>query len=646
MELPKNYNSKDFEEKIYKQWEESGYFNPDNLKLPPEAEPYCIVLPPPNITARLHLGHASMVVNEDAFIRFARMNGKRALWIPGTDHAAIATQNVVEKKLWKEEKKTRHDLGREAFLKKVWEFLYETQAVIQNQIRRMGGSLDWSREAFTMDEKRSIAVREMFCRMFEEGIIYRGDRIVNWCPRCASTLSDDEVEYKETTGKLYYMHYGPFVLATARPETKFGDTAFAVHPDDERYKEWIGKTVEVEGAVGPMRITVIADKEADPKFGTGIIKVTPAHSFADFEIAGRHHLPIVPVINEQGRMNERTGKYAGLTTAECREKLVEDLRRDGKIEKIEDYQHNLSVCYRCGASIEPMVSQQWFVAVNKALPRLGNKSLKEKALEVADNKEIQFIPSRFENSYRQWMSNLHDWCISRQIWFGHRIPVWYCADCGKMTCAREANLKACADCGSARVKQDEDSLDTWFSSGLWTFSTLGWPGKTKDLETFHPTAILETGYDILTLWVSRMIMMSLFALEEVPFRVVYLHGLVRDMQGRKMSKSLGNGIDPVEMIDKYGTDALRLSLAVGVTAGNDIRLGEPKIDSMKKFINKLWNISRYILTSVDLSKKEIDKNTLTLADRWILKRNEEVVREITRLIGEYKIGAASDLLKE
>ncbi|TSC56094.1 MAG: valyl-tRNA synthetase [Parcubacteria group bacterium Gr01-1014_18] len=658
--IAKQYEAGSVEGRIYKMWEESGYFNPDNLKLPESAKSFCIVLPPPNITDKLHLGHAAMVAIEDVMIRYARMSGYRALWIPGTDHAAIATQNVVEKRLQKEEGKTRHDLGKEKFLEHVWKFLYETQSMIQKQIRNMGGSLDWSREAFTLDKPRAKAVSEMFCRMYGEGVIYRGHRIVNWCPRCESTLADDEIEYKEKEEKLYWIKYGPFVLATSRPETKLGDTAVAVHPDDPRYKEWIGKTVKISGVLGEFEVKVVADEVVDPKFGSGIIKVTPAHSFVDFEIGLRHQLPVKAVINEKGRMMENCGKYAGMTVAECREAIVADMEAMGIMDRVEDYTHNLSVCYRCSTAIEPLVSKQWFISVDKKLDRLGGKSLKEKALEAAKSDEIRFVPERFTKRYSNWMENLHDWCISRQIWFGHPIPVWYCQDCKEMTCARDEKLSECPSCHGSKLTQDPDSLDTWFSSGTWTFSTLGWPdnqdskgNKTGDLAKFHPTSVLETGYEIITLWVSRMVMMSFFALGEIPFNTVYLHGLILDAQGKKMSKSKGNGIDPLDMIPKYGTDALRLSILLGNTPGTDMKFSEEKIDAAKRFVNKLWNISRYILTSIDLEKAkktDIKSLVLTTADRWIIARSNEMIalsRECLDIEGRnYKISMLGEALRE
>ncbi len=619
-ELDKAYNPGENEDKIYKKWEESGYFNPDNLNLASDAPSYTIVLPPPNVTDKLHIGHASTVAIEDLLIRYHRLLGERTLWLPGTDHAAIATQNVVEKRLLRESGKTRQDLGREKFLEEVWTFLKSTQATILHQVRKMGASLDWSRLAFTLDEDRQLAVRTMFKEMYDEGVIYQGERIVNWCPRCHSTLADDEVEYKEEKAKLYWIKYGPFILATSRPETKLGDTAVAVHPDDPRYAKLVGQEVDIPGVLGVFKVKVVADKAVDMNFGSGAIKVTPAHSFIDNEIAQRHNLPSKKIINEDGCLMENCGKYAGLTTKAAREAIVSDMEKMGLMNHIdEDYLHNSAVCYRCGTVIEPLPSKQWFIGVDRKVKRLGGKSLKEKALEAALKKEVEFIPERFNKRYIDWMTNLHDWCISRQIWFGHQIPVWYKG--------KEIYVGLEAPNGDG-WRQDSDTLDTWFSSGMWTFSTLGWPTnykdgkKLNDLAKFHPTQVLETGYEILTLWVSRMIMMSLFALNEVPFKHVYLHGIILDDKGKKMSKSKGNGVDPLDMISKYGTDATRLSLLMGSTPGNDSRFSEEKVEAKRNFINKLWNISRFILTLTDekyFAAQADKKPTIkTVADEWIL----------------------------
>lgn len=647
-ELSKVYNPSENEDKIYQKWEESGYFNPDNLELPKEAKSYTIVFPPPNVTDKLHIGHASTVAIEDLLIRYHRLLGERTLWLPGTDHAAIATQNVVEKKLLKETGKTRHDLGREVFLKEVYKFLEITQATILHQVKKMGASLDWSRLAFTLDAPRQLAVRTMFKAMYDEGVIYRGERIVNWCPRCHSTLADDEVEHKEQPAKLYWIKYGPFVLATSRPETKLGDTAVAVHPDDPRYKKLVGQELDIKGVLGVFKVKVVADKEVDMNFGSGAIKVTPAHSFVDNDIAKRHNLPSKKIINEDGRMMGNCGKYAGLTTKEAREAIVDDMQAMGLVDHIdENYLHNLAVCYRCGTVIEPLPSKQWFIAVDKKIKRLNNKSLKEKAIEAASEQKIEFIPERFNKRYLDWMNNLHDWCISRQIWFGHQIPVWY---------RGEEIYVGLEKPEGENWKQDQDTLDTWFSSGMWTFSTLGWPTnyqnnkKTGDLAKFHPTQVLETGYEILTLWVSRMVMMSFFALNEAPFEKVYLHGIILDDKGKKMSKSKGNGVDPLDMITKYGTDATRLSLLMGSTPGNDSRFSEDKVEAKRNFINKLWNISRFILSTTDekyyltsINKKPATK---TLADEWILEELSYLARSVAGRLDNFDFSLAAEDLNE
>lgn len=657
--LAKTYDFNENEEKIYKKWEKSGYFNPDNLDLPENAPSYTIVLPPPNITDKLHLGHSSMLAIEDLMIRYHRMNGFRTLWVPGTDHAAIATQNVVEKRIYNEEGLTRHDLGREKLLERVWEFLRGTQSMILKQTRSMGASLDWSREAFTLDEQRVKAVRKMFVDMYNEGIIYRGERIVNWCPRCKSTLADDEVEHEEQKGMLYTFKYNedfPIAISTTRPETKLADTAVAVNPKDDRYKDLIGKEYEVDFFGVNLNIKIIADWKVDMEYGTGALGVTPAHSMVDWQMAEENDLPIIKAINEDGNINEGFGDFSGKTSLEARKLIVEKLKEADLIEKEEEIDNNLSVCYRCDTSIEPMPSKQWFVAVDKKLERLGNKSLKQKAIQAAKKEEIKFIPNKFTKRYLDWMENLHDWCISRQIWFGHRIPAWYCSDCNEVTIS-ETDLTECSKCKSKNVKQDEDSLDTWFSSGMWTFSTLGWPDtyengeKLGDLKKFHPTQVLETGYEIITLWVSRMILMSYFALDEIPFENVYLHGMVLDKHGKKMSKSKGNGIDPLDMIEKFGTDAVRLSLLIGNTPGNNLRLSEEKIEGYRNFINKIWNISRYILSfhTDDKSGKLFDEKNqklMTASDKWICRKFYDLIEEVTDEIKNYNFSRAGEKLKE
>jgi len=644
IELEKAYNPEANEDKIYEAWVKSGYFNPDNLDLPENAKTYTIVLPPPNVTDKLHMGHVANIAIEDLLIRYHRMLGERALWLPGTDHAAIATQNVVEKKLLKERGQSRQDLGREKFLEEVWAFLKDTQSTILHQAKKLGSSLDWSRQTFTLDAERQLAVRTMFKDMYEAGVVYRGERIVNWCPRCASTLADDEVEYKEEKGKLYWIKYGPFVLATSRPETKLGDTAVAVHPDDKRYKALVGKELDIEGVLGKFKVVVVADKAVDMNFGSGAIKVTPAHSFVDNEIAQRHNLPSKKIINEEGRMMANCGKYAGLTTREAREAIVADMAKMGLIDHIEEgYVHNMAICYRCGTVIEPLPSKQWFVAVDKKIKRLGNKSLKERAIAVAEKGQIRFVPERFQKRYLDWMNDLHDWCVSRQIWFGHQIPVWYKGE------EIFVGLEAPAGVGWC---QDIDTLDTWFSSGMWTFSTLGWPKnfaageKSGDLARFHPTQVLETGYEIITLWVSRMIMMSLFALDEIPFETVYLHGMILDKTGKKMSKSKGNGVDPLDMVKKYGADASRLSVLMGYTPGNDARFSEEKAEAKRNLINKLWNISRFILGAADKASGLERPAGETAADKWILASLDELTVRVTKNLDDFDFSLAAENLAD
>ncbi len=641
LSMDKAYEAKKHEDKIYKKWEKSGAFTP---KIDKNKIPFVISMPPPNATGVLHLGHAVMLALEDIMIRYHRMRGDSALWLPGTDHASIATQNKVEQLLAKKSL-TKYDLGRKKFIKEVEKYVKNSQDTIRNQIRKMGSSCDWSRERYTLDKGLTDAVQEVFIRMYKDGLIYRGDRIVNWCPRCESTLANDEVEYKEVQEKLYWINYGPFVLATTRPETKLGDTAVAVNPDDKRYKGMVGKKYSIPGVLGEFEVIVIADKSVDINFGSGAVKVTPAHSFADFEMAQRHNVPMKSIIDEKGRMKENCGKYAGMTTLECREEIVKDMDKMGLIKKIEPYTHNLSVCYRCGSPIEPLISKQWFINVDKPAISDGKKkkSLKEKAIEVVKNGEIKILPSKFNKTYFNWMENLHDWCISRQIWFGHRIPVWYCKECGNIEVQKEEPSK-CKKCGSKDFKQDADTLDTWFSSGLWTFSTLGWPKKTTDLEYFHPTSVMETGYDILFFWVARMIIMTQYALKQIPFHTVYLHGLIRDKFGQKMSKSRPETcIDPLEMIEKYGTDAVRLSLIIGSTPGNDMRLYEEKIAGYRNFINKIWNAARFALMNVekDEFKEEFKPYMIkSFADKWIVSELQELIREVDKCMKNYAFSDA------
>lgn len=649
-ELEKAYNPTESEDKIYQIWLESGYFNPDNLPLSSSAKSYTIVLPPPNVTDKLHMGHAATIAIEDLLVRYHRQKGEKTLWLPGTDHAAIATQNVVEKKMLKENGKSRHELGREKFLEEVWSFLKTTQSTILLQAKKLGASLDWSRQAFTLDEARQLAVRTMFKDMYEEGVIYRGERIVNWCPRCASTLADDEVEYKEQEAKLYTFKYSldfPIAISTTRPETKLGDTAVAVNPKDERYKKYIAKNFEVDFCGQALNVKIIADHNVDQDFGTGALGVTPAHSLVDWQMAETNKLPVVKVIGEDGLIKEGFGRYSGCRTEEARNILVEEIKKRGLLIQEEDFRNNLSVCYRCGTPIEPLPSKQWFIAVDKKLERLGGKSLKERAIEAARQGEIKFVPERFSKRYLDWMGSLHDWCISRQIWFGHQIPVWQRGE--------EIFVGLEAPQGDG-WQQDQDTLDTWFSSGMWTFSTLGWPQNYKDgkklgdLDKFHPTQVLETGYEIITLWVSRMIMMSFFALGEIPFETVYLHGMILDKEGKKMSKSKGNGVDPLDMVAGYGADASRLSLLMGQTPGNDARFSEEKVEAKRNFINKLWNISRFILSATDEKffvslpgQKPMPK---TAADRWILLEMDSLKKNVTADLEVFDFSRAAEELTE
>ncbi len=641
-DLPTAYKADLFEDPIYQSWEKAGAFKPVT-KRNSKKKPFTIIMPPPNATGTLHLGHASMLALQDIMIRYHRMKGEPTLWIPGTDHAAIATQNKVEK-LLAEHSITRHDLGRKKFIEEVEEFVKGSQSTIRNQVRKMGSSCDWSRETYTLDAGPSLAVRTVFKQMYDDGLIYRGNRIVNWCPRCQSTLADDEVKYKEVQSKFYYLKYGPFIIGTARPETKFLDKVVVVHPDDKRYKKYLGKSFDVPWINGMLKATVIGDKASDPEFGSGAMTITPAHSMIDFEIAQRHKFEIVKIIDEKGNLTDAAGKeFAGMNAKLAREKIIEKLQEKGLVDRIdENYRHNLSICYRCDTTIEPLTSTQWFISVDKKIPK-RNKTLKQLSIEVVKNGKIEILPEKFEKIYTHWMGNLHDWCISRQIWFGHQIPVWYCKNCKAETVEIDTPQK-CKKCKSSELQQDPDVLDTWFSSGLWTFSTLGWPKKTSDLKTFHPTSVLETGYDILFFWVARMILMTTYALNEVPFKTVYLHGLVRTRNGEKMSKSKPETcIDPLDMIAKYGADALRLSMVIGGGPGNDIRLYEEKIAGFRNFVNKIWNVTRFILlntTPEDLAKSFNKKDVKTTADKWILTRLQKLIKESTQLIEKYHFSEA------
>jgi len=824
-ELPKAYEAKAYETEVYSTWEASGFFNPDNL--PAQGEPFSIAMPPPNATGTLHLGHATMLAIQDLVVRFMRLRGRKVLWVPGTDHAAIATQNVVEKKILKEEGKRRHDLGRDQLLQRVNEFVEGSKATIRSQVRAMGASCDWSRERYTLDPGLSSAVREVFVRLYNDKLIYRGKRIVNWCYRCGTTLADDEVEYREEKAKFYYLKYGPIVIGTARPETKVLDKVIIVHPDDARYKQFVGTEFDVAWIDSSVRARVVADPAADMATGTGAMTITPAHSFVDFDLAQKYGFEIVDIIGQDGRLTNNAGKFSGLKVAAARAAIVDELTQKGLVERIdENYVHNLAVCYRCGTAVEPLPSEQWFVAVDKSF-RLGwfrKSTLKQLALKAVRSGSIALVPDRFTKVYFHWLENLRDWCISRQIWFGHRIPAWRCPNghwcvtddepmrltvvrhgltdwneegriqgttevpldegevqrtyaiadelstktkydlivtsplvrarqsaaifAEKLHCPivpeerihernygsfegrlvtdikndepnyyrdklnypiagaetypqMEARLSGwladvvrryrgksvlvvghtammralksvleapsneelsnyrpkleepfivnvigrCRECNSWAMKQDEDTLDTWFSSSLWTFSTLGWPVPTRELAAFHPTSLMETGYDILSFWVARMVLMTSYVLKQVPFHTVYLHGLVRDKQGRKMSKSLGNGIDPVEMIQKYGADALRLSMIIGTAPGNDFGLYEEKIAGYRNFVNKLWNICRFALLSVAEPKMiDVPPSAKTLADRWVLSRLAQVTELVTKKIETYELSEAGEAL--
>jgi valyl-tRNA synthetase len=633
----KPYNHLEVESRTYEEWLASGYFNPD--KLPARhVEPYTIVLPPPNVTGTLHMGHAAMIAIEDILIRYKRMQGYKTLWIPGTDHAAIATQSKVEKDLTKKEGKNRHDLGREEFLKRVNDFALASHDTIVGQVIKMGASIDWSREAFTLDEKRNLAVRTAFKEMYDLGLIYRGNRIVNWDPKGQTTISDDEIVYVEEKTKFYYFKYGPFTIGTSRPETKFGDKYVVMHPDDKRYEDYKhGQKIDLEWINGPITATIIKDNSIDMEFGTGVMTITPFHSMVDFDIAQRHNLEGEQIIDRLGKLLPIAGEFAAMKIAEARKKMLEKLKEKGLLVKEEDYAHNVATAERTGGIIEPQVMLQWFIAVNKKFKKNGKeRTLKEMMIDAVESKKINIVPDRFEKTYFSWINNLRDWCISRQIWYGHRIPVWYKGE--------EIYVGVEAPKGEG-WKQDEDTLDTWFSSGLWTFSTLGWPEKTVDLNTFHPTDVLETGYDILFFWVARMILMTGCLLDTVPFKTVYLHGLVRTASGEKMSKSKPEtNINPLDMIEKYGADATRLSLIIGNGPGNDLKLSEDKIKGYKHFANKLWNITRFVLTSVD--GEELDKGF----DKWSdadAKLNEELsslLKEITGDIENYRLYLAAEKL--
>lgn len=630
-ELAKTYDPQEVEDRIYDFWLSGGYFHaePD-----PEKQPYTIVIPPPNITGQLHMGHALDETLQDILIRWRRMQGYSALWLPGTDHASIATEAKIVEAMRKEGI-TKDEIGREAFLERAWKWKEKYGGRIMEQLKKLGSSCDWERERFTLDEGCSKAVREVFVRLYEKDLIYRGERIINWCPHCRTSISDAEVEFSEHDGFFWHLRYpfkdgsGYIQLATTRPETMLGDTAVAVHPEDERYAGLVGKTLVLP--LVNREIPLIADTYVERDFGTGVVKITPAHDPNDFEVGLRHDLPIINVMDDGGNMNENAGKYAGMPAMEARKQIVEDLKAQGFLVEVEPIKHNVGSCYRCGIVVEPRVSKQWFVKM---------KPLAQPALQEVKDGKVKFVPDRFEKIYDHWMENIKDWCISRQLWWGHRIPAWYCQDCGETVVSRE-EPHTCPKCGSENLKQDEDTLDTWFSSALWPFSTLGWPDKTEDLKYFYPTDTLVTGYDIIFFWVARMIFSGIEQMGEVPFHTVLIHGLVRDAKGRKMSKSLGNGIDPLEIIEKFGADALRFTLATGNSPGNDMRFSDEKVESSRNFANKIWNASRFILMNIDGHdvKNELPAN-LAMEDRWIIDSFNRVTKEITENLEHFELGIA------
>ncbi len=634
-ELAKTYEPQEVEDRIYEFWTKGNYFHaePD-----PKKKPYTIVIPPPNITGQLHMGHALDETLQDILIRWRRMQGYCALWLPGTDHASIATEAKIVEAM-RQEGVTKEEIGREAFLERAWDWKRQYGGRIVEQLKKLGSSCDWERERFTLDEGCSKAVREVFVRLYEKGLIYRGERIINWCPHCKTSISDAEVEFEEKAGHFWHLRYpfkdgsGYLELATTRPETMLGDTAVAVHPEDERYQDIIGKTL-ILPLVG-REIPVVADTYVEKDFGTGVVKITPAHDPNDFEVGLRHNLEIINVMNEDGSINENGGKYCGMSGLEARKAIVRDLEEQGFLVRIEDIKHNVGTCYRCGTVVEPRVSKQWFVKM---------KPLAEPAVDCVRDGQIQFIPERMNKTYYNWMENIKDWCISRQLWWGHRIPAWYCPDCGEMIVAREAP-HACPKCGCTNLHQDEDTLDTWFSSALWPFSTLGWPEKTKELEYFYPTDTLVTGYDIIFFWVARMIFSGLEHMKEVPFKTVFFHGLVRDAQGRKMSKSLGNGIDPLEVIAQYGADALRFTLVTGISPGNDTRFSTERVEASRNFANKLWNASRFILMNIE--GKEVKNELparLATEDKWIVSAFNRVAKEVNENLEKFELGIAAQKL--
>ena len=631
-ELPKVYEPQEVEGRIYKMWEEHGCFEGHR---DPDKKPFTIVMPPPNVTGQLHMGHAMDSTLQDILIRFKRMQGYAALWVPGTDHAGIATQIKVEEELRKNEGLTRYDLGRDKFLERVWDWKAKYGGRIVEQQKKLGASCDWSRARFTMDDGLSAAVRHVFVTLYNKGLIYKGSRIINWCPHCTTALSDAEVEYKEKPGHLWHIKYpirgekGRYVVvATTRPETMLGDTGVAVNPNDDRYRDLVGKTCILP--LVDKEIPIVADEYVDMEFGTGCVKMTPAHDPNDFEVGLRHNLESIRVLDDDGKINENGGKYQGLDRYEARKVIVEDLERLGLLDKITDHTHNVGTCYRCGTDVEPLISAQWFVKM---------EPLAREALRVVNEGEVKFVPDRFSKTYTNWMENVHDWCISRQLWWGHRIPAWYCDDCGRMTVS-ETDPTECEHCHSTHIHQEEDVLDTWFSSALWPFSTLGWPAETEDFKYFYPTDVLVTGYDIIFFWVARMIFSGCEHTGKPPFHTVFIHGLVRDDKGRKMSKSLGNGIDPLVIAEQYGADALRFNLVTGNSPGNDMRFYTERCEAMRNFANKIWNASRFLMMNLTIDRCELPEH-LELEDKWILSKLNSVIPEVTENMDKYELGVAA-----
>ena len=632
-ELPKVYEPQQVESRIYQMWMDGDCFNGDP---DPKKKPFSISMPPPNVTGQLHMGHALDCTLQDILIRFKRMQGYSTLWLPGVDHAGIATQIKVEEELRVKEGKTRYDLGREKFLQRVWQWKEDYGNRIVEQQKKMGVSCDWKRSRFTMDETCAKAVRETFCDLYDKGLIYKGSRIINWCPHCITALSDAEVEYTDKPGSLWYIRYplsdgsGDLVVATTRPETMMGDTGVAVNPEDERFKHLVGKTCILP--IMNREIPIVADDYVELGFGTGAVKMTPAHDPNDFEVGLRHNLEVVRCIGDDGVINENGGPYNGMDRYACRKQIVKDLEEQGYLVKTEPYNHNVGTCYRCHNDVEPLISAQWFV---KMAP------LAVEALRVVKDGEVKFVPERFSKTYINWMENVHDWCISRQLWWGHQIPAWYCDDCGHINVSREDPTK-CSKCGSTHLTRDEDVLDTWFSSALWPFSTLGWPEKTEDLDFYYPNSVMVTGYDIIFFWVARMIFSGCEQMKEIPFDTVLIHGLVRDDKGRKMSKSLGNGIDPLVMAEQYGADALRFNLITGNSPGNDTRFYTEKCEAMRNFANKIWNASRFVMMNLTIDQYELPESSkLAPEDKWILSKLNTLVKEVTQNLDVYEIGVAS-----